>query len=87
MTGRFQFSLRRLFWWTTCAALLLGVLSWLAPETRFAFWMFALVFAYLFGMLFAGVLALAVVIFCCKLARRAITRMMIAVGKIAGHSP
>lgn len=75
MRGRFQFTLGRLFWWTTCAALVLGIIAWLSPQTRFGLAMFALVFSLLFGMLFTGVLAIAVVLFCCKLCRRAIGRL------------
>jgi hypothetical protein len=75
MHRRFQFSLRRLFWWTTCAALVLGAISWLSPEARFGLATFVQVFVLLFGMLFTGVLAIAAVLFCFKLFRRAISRL------------
>ena len=69
---RFQFSLSRLFWWTTCAAVVLGVISWLAPETRRVLAIWVQVFALLFGMLFAGIFAINVVFFCFNLCRRMI---------------
>ena len=67
---RFQFSLSRLFWWTTCAALVLGVISWLAPETRRVLAIWVQVFAMLFGLFFACVFAIAAVLFCFNLCRR-----------------
>jgi hypothetical protein len=74
MTRRFQFSLSRLFWWTTCAALLAGVISWLAPETRRDLVIWVQVFALLVAMLFAGIFAIAVVFFCARLCRRMVSR-------------
>jgi hypothetical protein len=74
MTRRFQFNLSRLFWWTTCAALMAGVVSWLAPETRRDLAIWVQVFALLFGMLVSGVFAVAVVLFCARLCRRMVSR-------------
>ena len=74
MTRRYQFSLRRLFRWTTCTALVLGVISWLGPETRFVLLIWAQVFACLFGGLFMGVYAIAAVLSCYKLCRRVVIR-------------
>lgn len=74
MIRRCQFSLRRLFRWTTCTALVLGVISWLEPETRLALLIWAEVFACLFGGLFMGVYAIAAVLFCYHLCRRMVIR-------------
>ena len=74
MTRRFQFSLIRLLWWTTCAALAAGVISWLPPKAQRDLAIWVQVFSLLFGMLFAGVFAIAVVLFCSKLLRRMIGR-------------
>ena len=70
MSRRIQFSLIRLFWWTTCAALAAGVISWMPPETQRDLAIWVQVFSLLFGMLFAGVFVIAVVLACSKLCRR-----------------
>jgi len=70
MSRRFQFSLIRLFWWTTCAALVAGVISWLPPEAQRDLTIWVQVFSLLLGMLFAGVFAIAVVLSCSKVLRR-----------------
>lgn len=74
MTRRFQFSLSALLLTVTATAVAAGVISWLPPQTQFDLANFVLVFAVLFGMLFTGVFAIAVVMFCYKLCRRAIVR-------------
>jgi hypothetical protein len=74
MPLRFQFTLSRIFWWTTCAALAAGIISWLAPETRRVLVIWVQVFGLLFGMLFAGVFAIAVVLFFFNLCRRMTSR-------------
>jgi hypothetical protein len=74
MTRRFQFSLRQLLATVTATALVAGVISWLAPETRRDLAILVLVFAVLFGMFFTGVFAIAVVLFCYNLCRRMISR-------------
>jgi hypothetical protein len=73
--ARPQFTLRALLVAMLVVALGAGVISWLPPQTRFDLAMFAQVFAVLFGMLFTGVLAVAVALYCLKLCRRAIGRL------------
>jgi hypothetical protein len=74
MTRRFQFSLSALLLTVTATALAAGALTWLPPQTQFDLANFVLVFALLFGMFFTGVFAIAVLMFCYKLCRRAIVR-------------
>lgn len=71
---RFQFSLRALLVTVTATALVAGVISWLAPETRFHLANLVLVIVCLFGMLATGVLTVAVVAFCYDRCRRMISR-------------
>ena len=70
MPRRIQFCLSRMFWWTTCATLAAGAISWLPLEARRDLVIWFQVFGLLFGMLFAGVYAIAVVLFCFNLCRR-----------------
>ena len=72
MTRRFQFSLRALLVAVTATAVAAGVISWLPPQTQLDLANFVLVFAVLFGMLFTGVFAIAVIMFFYKLCCRAI---------------
>ena len=77
MPRPFQFSLRDLLVTVTAAALGAGVISWLAPQTRFQLAIWIQVFGLLFGTFFTGVLAIAGVLFCYRLCRRAIAQAMI----------
>ncbi len=74
MTRRYQFSLRALLVAVTATAVAAGVISWLPSQTQFDLANFVLVFAVLFGLLFTGVFAMAVVMFSYKLCRRMIVR-------------
>lgn len=81
MPRRFQFSLKALMRVVTATALAAGIISWQAPETRRVLVIWVQVFALLFGMFLAVVLALAVVFFCFNMCRRMVSR-----GKCP-HSP
>lgn len=56
-----QFTLRALLVAMLIVAVGAGVISWLPPQTRFGLAMFVMVFAMLFGLVFTGVLAIAIV--------------------------
>lgn len=69
-----QFTLRALLVAMLVVAVGAGVVSWLPPHTRFGLATFVMVFALLFGMLFTGVLAIAVV----QCALKSLLRLMAA---------